>query len=75
MAVGQEAQKTDFALMPVRLARITGVVMTSDGKPVESAMVNAVPRSRTGDIGADDDGRDRAHDEGGQVHRQQRRAG
>src|SRR5688500_19023834 len=32
VAVGQEAQNTDFALAPVRLARISGTVMTSDGK-------------------------------------------
>lgn len=52
VAVGQEVQQTDFALMPVRLARISGIVMNSEGKPVESAMVNAVPASRmSGDIG------------------------
>ena len=52
ITVGQEAQQTDFALMPVRLARISGVVMSSDGKPVESAMINVVPAKGTGDIGA-----------------------
>jgi carboxypeptidase family protein len=51
VAVGQEAHQTDFALMPVRLARISGVVVSSEGKPVESAMVNVIPVSRTGDIG------------------------
>jgi len=45
LAVGQEAQSTDFALLPVRLAKITGVVMGSDGKPVEGSMINAVPKS------------------------------
>jgi Carboxypeptidase regulatory-like domain len=51
LIVGQEAHQTDFALLPVRLSRVSGVVMTSDGKPVENAMVNLVPLSRTGDIG------------------------
>lgn len=51
VVVGQEAQQTDFALMPVRLARISGVVMSSDGKPVESAMINVLPASRSGDMG------------------------
>ncbi len=51
LVVGQEAQQTDFALLPVRLSRVAGVVMSSDGKPVENAMVNLVPLSRTGDIG------------------------
>ena len=51
MNVGQEAQQTDFALMPVRLARISGVVMSSDGKPVDDAMINMLPASRSGEIG------------------------
>jgi protocatechuate 3,4-dioxygenase beta subunit len=49
LTVGQEAQNTDFALLPVRLARITGTVISSEGHPVEGSMVNAIPRS--GDIG------------------------
>jgi hypothetical protein len=44
IAVGQEAQGTDFALLPVRLAKITGTVIGSDGKPAEGQMVNATPR-------------------------------
>jgi protocatechuate 3,4-dioxygenase beta subunit len=44
IAAGQDAQNTDFALLPVRLARITGTVISSDGKPVEGSMINAVPR-------------------------------
>ena len=52
VAVGQEAQQTDFALVPTRLSRITGVVMGADGKPLDGAMVNAVPQNRTGDFGA-----------------------
>jgi carboxypeptidase family protein len=51
VAVGQEAQNTDFALAPVRLAKITGTVMTSEGKPLEGGMVNATPTSRTGEVG------------------------
>ena len=50
VAIGQEAQQTDFALIPTRLSRISGVVMGADGKPVESAMINAVPQSRGGDF-------------------------
>ena len=51
VAVGQEAQNTDFALAPVRLARITGTVMTSDGKPLDGGMVSAMPAGRTGEVG------------------------
>jgi protocatechuate 3,4-dioxygenase beta subunit len=50
VAIAQEAQNTDFALAPVRLARITGTVMTSDGKPLEGAMVSATPSGRA-DVG------------------------
>ena len=45
LAVGQEAQNTDFALLPVKLARITGTVISSEGKPVDGSMINAVPRN------------------------------
>lgn len=45
VAPGQDALNTDFALIPVRLARITGTVLTSDGRPSEGTMVNAVPRN------------------------------
>ena len=37
VAIGQEAQNADFALSPVRLARISGTVMTSEGKPLDGA--------------------------------------
>ena len=50
IAAGQESQNTDFALLPVELARITGTVISSEGKPLEGSMVNAVPRS--GEAGA-----------------------
>ena len=45
VAVGQEAQNTDFALLPVKLAKITGTVISSEGKPVDGSMINAVPRN------------------------------
>jgi protocatechuate 3,4-dioxygenase beta subunit len=48
IAAGQEAQNTDFALLPVKLAKISGTVINSEGKPVEGAMINAVPRSGDG---------------------------
>jgi hypothetical protein len=43
--VGHEAQNTDFALVPVRLAKVSGVVMNSEGRPAEGTMINAVPRN------------------------------
>jgi hypothetical protein len=51
VTVGQEAQNADIALVPVRLARISGTVMSSEGKPMEGAMVIATPLNRSGDIG------------------------
>ena len=45
IAAGQDAPNTDFALLPVHLAKITGTVISSDGKPVEGSMINALPRS------------------------------
>jgi protocatechuate 3,4-dioxygenase beta subunit len=45
IAAGQEAQNTDFALLPVKLAKISGTVISSEGKPVEGSMINAVPRN------------------------------
>jgi hypothetical protein len=44
VAIGQEASSVDFALLPVRTARISGVVIDSEGKPVVSAMVMLLPR-------------------------------
>jgi hypothetical protein len=52
LALGQEAQGTEFALIAVKLAKITGIVINSEGKPVSGAMVRATPLGRTGDIGA-----------------------
>jgi protocatechuate 3,4-dioxygenase beta subunit len=48
LIAGQEHSSADFALMPVRLARITGVVIGSDGKPMAGAMINLTPASREG---------------------------
>lgn len=48
LAVGQEAPNTDFALLPVKLAKITGTVISSDGKPVDGSMINALPRNAEG---------------------------
>jgi hypothetical protein len=45
IAAGQDAPNIDFALIPARLARITGTVINSAGKPVEGAIVNAAARS------------------------------
>ena len=45
LALGQEAQNTDFGLFPVRLVRVRGSVVTSEGRPAEGVMVSATPRS------------------------------
>jgi protocatechuate 3,4-dioxygenase beta subunit len=45
LTVGQETQNTDFALVPVRLVRISGTVISSEGRPLEGVMVSAMPRS------------------------------
>jgi hypothetical protein len=45
IAAGQDAPNTDFALIPARLARITGTVVNAAGKPVEGTVVDAVARS------------------------------
>ena len=43
IAAGQDALDANISLVPVRLARIRGVVIGSDGKPVSGAMINAIP--------------------------------
>jgi len=48
LTIGQEAQNTDFALLPVKLAKISGTVISSDGKPVDGSMINASPRNSDG---------------------------
>jgi hypothetical protein len=45
VAVGQEMAGTDFALAPVKLAKVSGTVMRSDGQPASGTMVNLMPRS------------------------------
>jgi protocatechuate 3,4-dioxygenase beta subunit len=46
LAPGQENSSVDFALVAVRLARVSGIVIGSDGKPLEGAAVTAVPANR-----------------------------
>ncbi len=46
LAPGQESSSADFALVPVRLARVSGIVIGSDGKPLEGASVSALPLNR-----------------------------
>jgi hypothetical protein len=46
VAVGQELSGVDIALQPVKLAKITGTAIGSDGKPLASAMVTLVPNMR-----------------------------
>jgi protocatechuate 3,4-dioxygenase beta subunit len=46
VAAGQEVSNADFSLVAVRLARVRGLVLSSDGKPVEGAMISATPASR-----------------------------
>jgi hypothetical protein len=48
LTAGQEAQNTDFALLAVKLAKISGTVISSEGKPVEGSMINAMPRNSDG---------------------------
>jgi protocatechuate 3,4-dioxygenase beta subunit len=43
VAVGQELSSVDIQLQPVRLAKITGVAMASDGRPMSGAMVMLMP--------------------------------
>jgi hypothetical protein len=45
VALGQEMAGADFALAPVKLAKISGTVMKSDGQPASGTMVNLMPRS------------------------------
>ena len=46
LAAGQESPSADFALVAVRLASVTGIVIGSDGKPLEGAAVSTVPANR-----------------------------
>lgn len=45
LTIGQEMQSADFALSPVRLAKVSGTVINSQGTPVEGTMVNVVARN------------------------------
>jgi hypothetical protein len=46
LGVAQELSGTDFSLLPVRLAKVTGLVVGSDGKPAEGSAVMLVPSQR-----------------------------
>jgi Carboxypeptidase regulatory-like domain len=46
LAPGQESSSADFALVAVRLARVSGIVIASDGKPLEGAAVSIMPAAR-----------------------------
>jgi protocatechuate 3,4-dioxygenase beta subunit len=48
VAVGQEMTGIDVSLQPVKLARITGQALASDGRPLSSAMIMLMPASREG---------------------------
>jgi protocatechuate 3,4-dioxygenase beta subunit len=50
LAAGQESTGADFALVAVRLAKVTGLVISSDGKPLEGAAISVMPAAR--DFGA-----------------------
>src|SRR5262249_30727687 len=43
LSVGQELSSVDIQLQPVRLAKITGAALGSDGKPMSGAMVMLLP--------------------------------
>lgn len=47
LIAGQENSSVDFALVPVRLAKVSGIVVGSDGKPVGGAMISLQPQSRS----------------------------
>ena len=44
LAIGQEAS-ADFSLIPVRLAKVTGTVVGSEGRPVEGASLQVMPKN------------------------------
>ena len=46
VAVGQELASVDIQLQPVKLARISGTAVASDGKPMAGAMVMLMPAMR-----------------------------
>ncbi len=46
VAVGQELASVDIALQPVRLAKISGTAIGTDGKPMGGAMLMLIPSMR-----------------------------
>ena len=46
LASGQELTGADFPLIAVRLARVTGIVLNSEGRPAEGALVTLAPSTR-----------------------------
>lgn len=48
LALGQEAQNADFGLVAVRLVKISGSVISSDGRPSEGVIVSVAPRAGEG---------------------------
>ena len=51
LAVAQDMSTADFALLPVRLARVSGTVIGSDGRPLEGAMISTTARN-SAEVGA-----------------------
>ena len=47
LAVGQEMSSADFSLLPVRLVRVTGTVIGSDGRPLEGAVISTTARNQS----------------------------
>jgi protocatechuate 3,4-dioxygenase beta subunit len=45
LGLGQEAQSTDFGLIPVRLVTVKGTVIGSNGNPLSGVMVSPAPRN------------------------------
>jgi hypothetical protein len=50
LATGQEASGVDFGLIAVRLARVSGVVVNSEGRPYEGASINMVSATRDSSV-------------------------
>ncbi len=73
LIAGQENSSVDFALVAVRLAKVTGIVIGSDGKPLSGAMINLAPASR-GDFILSMGRAARPHQPGWRVHAVERRA-
>ena len=47
LSVGQEMSSADFSLLAVRLVRVTGTVIGSDGRPLEGAMISTNARNQS----------------------------